>query len=167
MWNQHRIGLGRGGALHRPQAGITIRQNGDVLVWADPMLAQGLRDRRRARRTAVADEGEPRRAIAGAPDLAHHDFERAGRPRVPIAHIRTVEAQDHVRTGCGRLTRGCGAGARRRFPTRTVRFRTVLAWVVVESGNTSPKKSATLPNGINAASFAVRYNIPARWAVGA
>ena len=56
---------------------------------------------------------------------------------------------------------GWRAGAARerssRFPTRNVRLRTVLAWNLVESGNTSPRKSATLPNGISAANLAVRY----------
>jgi hypothetical protein len=93
---QHRVGLRRGGALHRTQAGIAIGQDGGVRDWADTMLAQGLRDRRRAGRSALADEGEPRRCVAGAPDLAHHDFKRAGRPRVPVPDIRTVEAKDHV-----------------------------------------------------------------------
>jgi hypothetical protein len=59
-----------------------------------PELAAGIRrvkGVRRCRTTSIdfkcrstsADEGEPRRRVAGATDLTHHDLERAGRPRVP------------------------------------------------------------------------------------
>ena len=39
--------------------------------------------------------------------------------------------------------------------TRFVRFRTVTAFVLADAGSNSPNKSATFPNGIRAASFAV------------
>ena len=45
-----------------------------------------------------------------------------------------------------------------RLPTRRVRLRTGLACVLVDVGNTSSRKTATLPNGINAASLDVRYS---------
>jgi hypothetical protein len=44
-----------------------------------------------------------------------------------------------------------------RLPTLIVRFRTVLAVVFADNGKSSPKKSATLPNGSKAAILAVRY----------
>ena len=63
-------------------------------------------------------------------------------------------------TGSLDVVGGRAGAARERsscFPTRNVRLRTVLAWNVVESGNTSPRNSATLPNGISAANLAVKY----------
>jgi hypothetical protein len=59
----------------------------------------------------LADKGEPRRRVAGATDLPHHDLERPGRARVPIADIRAIEAKDDVVTGGDRLTGGCASGA--------------------------------------------------------
>src|SRR5580658_813655 len=44
-----------------------------------------------------------------------------------------------------------------RLPTFIVRLRTVLAVVLEDKGKSSPRKSATFPNGNNAAIFAVRY----------
>src|ERR1022692_661592 len=43
------------------------------------------------------------------------------------------------------------------LPTFMVRLRTVFGVVCAESGRSSPRKSATLPNGNKAASLAVRY----------
>jgi hypothetical protein len=43
-----------------------------------------------------------------------------------------------------------------RRPTRIILFRTVLALVFAEAGSNSPRKSATLPKGISAASLDVR-----------
>jgi hypothetical protein len=108
---EHRVGLRRGRALNRAQPGIAIGQDRDARVWVDAVLAQGLRDRRRAGRTASTHEGKPRRLVVDATDLPHHDLERAGRPRVPIAHIRAVEADDHGFTGRRRRASGCGSGA--------------------------------------------------------
>ena len=39
-----------------------------------------------------------------------------------------------------------------------MRFQTVLPWVLEDVGNISSRNAATLPNGIKAASLAVRYN---------
>jgi hypothetical protein len=47
---EHRLGLRRRHALNRAQPGITIGQDRDGRVWMDAVLAQRLRDRRRARR---------------------------------------------------------------------------------------------------------------------
>src|ERR1039457_5360833 len=44
-----------------------------------------------------------------------------------------------------------------RLPTFIVRLRTVLAVVWEDKGKSSPRKSATFPNGNNAAILAVRY----------
>jgi hypothetical protein len=43
------------------------------------------------------------------------------------------------------------------LPTFIVRLRTVLGVVLEDKGKSSPRKSATFPNGNNAAIFAVRY----------
>jgi hypothetical protein len=45
----------------------------------------------------------------------------------------------------------------RRLPTFIVRLRTELAFVWQDKGKSSPRKSATFPNGYNAAILAVRY----------
>lgn len=51
-----------------------------------------VRDRRGARRAALAYKCEPRRRVTTTTHLTDHDLERTARPRVPIADIRAVKA---------------------------------------------------------------------------
>ena len=73
---------------------------------------------------------------------------------MPIAHIPTVEADDHVLTG-RQWTRGCVGERGSTSPTRSVRLRTVLAWAAADSGNISVITAAAVRNGRSAANFAV------------
>jgi hypothetical protein len=78
---------------------VTIGQDGDTRVLGDTVRAQRATDHGGAGGATFAHKGKSRNPATDAPDLARHDLERAGRPRMPIAHVPAVETDDHVLTG--------------------------------------------------------------------
>jgi hypothetical protein len=77
---------------------------------------------------------------------------------VARSHIPTVEADDGLFAGFGFADPDrASAEVCSLRPTLIVRLRIVPGAAFAESGRSSERKSATLPNGISAASLAVRY----------
>jgi hypothetical protein len=90
--------------------------------------------------------------------LAGHHFKVVLRPPVARSNVSAVEA-NHGPSQGSRLADTARASAEfcSRRPTLIVRLRVVPGAAFAESGNSSERKSPTLPNGIGAASLAVRY----------
>jgi hypothetical protein len=155
---QHVLGFGSNLLLNGSQTSISIRKNSDRSGFGDSALPRGKTDRFHRLGTSVAHEGKTGGVPFAIEHFACHDLEVSFRPLVSISDVPAIQADYQFFSG---LVRRRGSEHFRRFlqPSahlhRPVTHRAPVVWE--DKGKSSPRKSATFPNGNNAAIFAVRY----------
>jgi hypothetical protein len=156
---EHDRGMGQRLALQPPQPGIAIAQHRRRRVRMYSGHGERLLERIGRNRGTVARESEAGLGAMGVDHLARHHLKVALLLLMPTADIAAIQT-NHDWFGWLRRDRLCRLGGvwlHNVLPTRNVLFRTVPAFGTPLIGSNSDKRTATWPNGANAAYRAVTY----------
>jgi hypothetical protein len=155
---QHVLSERRNLPLNSSQACVAIRKNGDRSSSSGAALPQRTTHRAHLVTASPAHESKAGRMPFAIQRFASNNLAVSFRPRVPISHISTVEADNQfLACLCRRSNR---EDFRRLLKTPAHLHRPVAhaaRCCLRRQSRSSPMKSATFPNGNNAAIFAVRY----------
>jgi hypothetical protein len=140
---------------------IPIGKNRDRSGFADSALLHGKIDRAHRLGTSIAHEGK----TGGIPAFpspwstlpATTSKLRSGRWCRFLTYPPSKPTTNFLAGSVDEEEASTSADFCSRLPTFIVRLRTVLGVVWEDKGKSSPRKSATFPNGNNAAILAVRY----------